>query len=116
MRFIANPARALHGHAAAPAHAFDPWFPHGSRGAFFNLGLASWHEQRGAWLARPPGHTRRRPRRLTDPDALCEMLEDGGMGLLLSPGGETVALSELIECCMDVWGVTTGGDSGSDSD
>jgi hypothetical protein len=49
-----KPASAAAG--AAGATTFDVWYPQGSGGGFFNRGLAQWHQQRAAWLARPPGY------------------------------------------------------------
>lgn len=31
----------------------DPWYPHGTKGGFFNAGLLNWHATRSAWLIRP---------------------------------------------------------------
>ena len=119
---VEGAAPRLYGAGVPPLHAFDPWFPHGAAGAFLNLGLAAWHEQRAAWLARPPGHTRRPPPRSPDLDALCAALEDadsswgGGLGESgeLRPGGAPLSLADLVECCVDMWGAPADGSDQSD--
>lgn len=86
-------------HARSSA-TFDPCFPHGSSGPFFNRGLAYWHEQRSAWTARPPGYTHPAYPPAFDLDELIEELTDVTNRVEL-PG--PVRLPDMIDMFQEVW-------------
>jgi hypothetical protein len=99
------------GSETAPLDSFDPCFPHGNSGAFFNAGLARWHHQRAVWSTKPLGYSSPPPPRITDYDAISEAIEDPASRREL-PG--PVRLSDMVDCCQDVWDVPDFTESDED--
>lgn len=99
------------GGTCPPAGSFDPCFPHGNSGLFFNAGLAQWHSLRAAWRLRPPGFCPPPPPRIPDFDALCAIIEDPTSRVELP---RPVRLSDMVECCQDTWDVPNFTESDGD--
>jgi hypothetical protein len=89
----------------------DLWFPHGTRGGFYNLGLSAWLEQRAAWISKPPGYRHPPYPPSVYSDDLVDELTDTTREVSL-PG--PVRLPDMIEMLVTAWDPVSDEDSDPD--